>query len=127
MMMAGSDLMLETVSVTEAHAEVLAGRSLLIDVRRPDEWAATGAPEGAVLLTMGGDDFLEAIEKLTGGDKTRRLLFTCRTGARSGNVQAALSGMGYTDVVNVRGGFIGTPADIGWSQAGLPIAIHSGD
>jgi rhodanese-related sulfurtransferase len=118
--------MLETVSVSEAHAEVTAGEALLIDVRRPDEWAATGVPEGASLITMSDEDFLEQIEALTGGDKGRRLLFTCRTGARSGTVQAALAAQGYSNVVNVRGGFVGTPSDPGWSQAGLPVTEYSG-
>jgi rhodanese-related sulfurtransferase len=112
---------LETVSTIEAHQQTVAGDALLIDVRRPDEWAMTGVPEGAVLITMGDPDFLAKIEQVTGGDRSRRLLFTCRTGARSGQVQHALSGVGYTNVVNVRGGFIGNGVDPGWSQAGLPV------
>ncbi len=118
---------LETVSVREAHQESSTGKAILVDVRRPDEWASTGVPAGAVLINMGDPDFLSRIESLTNGDRTKRILFTCRTGARSGNVQAALSQMGYSDVVNVRGGFMGTPADIGWSQADLPVEPYSGD
>jgi rhodanese-related sulfurtransferase len=112
---------LETVSVDEAHAEVVAGKALLVDVRRPDEWALTGTPQGAHRLTMDDPEFLTKIDKLTGGDKTRRLLFTCRTGARSGSVQRGLSDMGYSNVVNVRGGMMGTGTDPGWAMAGLPI------
>ncbi len=119
--------MLETISVTQAHAERVAGTAILIDVRRPDEWQSTGVPEGAELLTMGDPDFLTRIDQLTGGDKAKRLLFTCRTGARSGNVQQALSEMGFSNVVNVRGGFIGNGVDPGWSQAGLPVASYSED
>jgi rhodanese-related sulfurtransferase len=112
---------LETVSVSEARDQQVAGKAILIDVRRPDEWAMTGVPQGAVLLTMGDPDFLARIEELTGGDRSRRLLFTCRTGARSGQVQHALNGLGYSNVVNVRGGFVGNGIDPGWSQAGLPV------
>jgi rhodanese-related sulfurtransferase len=119
--------MLETVSVFEAHAEQKAGKAILIDVRRPDEWESTGVPAGAELLTMQDPAFLSRIEALSGGDKTRRILFTCRTGARSGNVQQALHDIGYTDVVNVRGGFVGNGIDLGWSQADLPVATYSGD
>jgi rhodanese-related sulfurtransferase len=118
---------LESVSVTEAYQEVQAKSAILIDVRRPDEWEATGVPEGAHLLTMNDPDFLQSIEALSGGDKTKRLLFTCRTGARSGSVQQALLNIGYSNVVNVRGGFIGNGIDPGWSQAGLPVAEYNDD
>jgi rhodanese-related sulfurtransferase len=116
---------LETVSVLEAHADVQAGTAMLVDVRRPDEWEATGVPAGAELLTMNDPAFLSRIEALTGGDKARRLLFTCRTGARSGSVQQALHDLGYSNVVNVRGGFIGNGVDPGWSQVDLPVASYS--
>jgi rhodanese-related sulfurtransferase len=112
---------LETVSVSEAHEEVKSGAAILVDVRRPDEWALTGTPSGAHRITMEDPTFLAQIEALTGGDQTRRLLFTCRTGARSGSVQRGLAELGYSNVVNVRGGMMGTPSDPGWAMSGLPI------
>jgi rhodanese-related sulfurtransferase len=118
---------LETVSVTQAHAELKFGKAALIDVRRPDEWQSTGYPEGALLLTMGEPGFFERISEIAQNDSSARLLITCRTGARSGSVQGVLTQMGYTNVVNVRGGFIGTATDPGWTQAGLPVAQYDGD
>ena len=39
-----------TLSVREAHEQAKAGKLLLIDIRRPDEWRDTGVPEGAIPL-----------------------------------------------------------------------------
>jgi rhodanese-related sulfurtransferase len=115
-----------SVSVREACAEVEAGTALLVDVRRPDEWAATGLPKGAIGITMEDPAFLDRLEQATGGDASRRILLTCRSGARSGSVQRALIDLGYTNTANVRGGMVGSGPDEGWGPAGLPIERWQG-
>jgi rhodanese-related sulfurtransferase len=110
------------ITPAEAHAAQKAGEVILIDIRRPDEWAATGVPEGAVLLQMEDPMFLAKLSQLTGGDRTRPIALFCRTASRTRTVQAALLQNGWTRVMNVEGGMIGNQNDAGWARAGLPVA-----
>lgn len=86
----------------------------IIDVRRPDEYTAElGHIESAQLVTLGPDlkSFLDKIEK------SKPLIFVCRSGVRSG--QATLDALlaGFTQVYNLNGGMLK------WNSLGLPV-IH---
>ena len=54
----------ETVSVSEALARADAGSITLIDIRRPDEWAATGIATPAHPLDMRRDDFAARLARI---------------------------------------------------------------
>ncbi|MEO1308428.1 MAG: rhodanese-like domain-containing protein, partial [Pseudomonadota bacterium] len=69
------------LSPPEAHEQALAGDILLIDIRRPDEWAATGIAEGAVPLDMRRSDFTKALTDLADGDVDRPIAVMCARGA----------------------------------------------
>ena len=112
-----SVLAAEVPSLTPAEAAKLVadGKAVLIDVREPSEWTASGVAAPAVLLPKSefdegliGDwkDFLAKA-----GDK--QLIVYCRTGRRSGAVAEALAAKGH-QVANA-GGFKG------WQDAGLPV------
>jgi rhodanese-related sulfurtransferase len=65
--------------------------------------------------------------------KDARILIGCKSGGRSANACQIMSQMGYTDVTNVRGGFVGA-ADMsgrlvepGWSALNLPVATEAGE
>ena len=108
-----------TITPSEAHRRQ-AQDTLLIDVRHPPERAQLGAPAGAAWIDWTGDaqGFLAATKALTGGDTTRPIALICKSGIRSGQAQAALQGAGYSDVVNVVGGFDAVPEN--WRASGLP-------
>ncbi|MBM3620626.1 MAG: hypothetical protein FJX20_08030 [Alphaproteobacteria bacterium] len=108
-----------TITPVEAHRRQAAG-TLLIDVRHAPERAQVGAPAGAAWIDWTGDApaFVVATRSLTGGDTTRPIALICRSGIRSGQAQAALQDAGYTDVVNVVGGFDAGPES--WRASGLP-------
>ncbi len=83
----------------------------LIDIRRPDEWQATGVIEGSIRSTAFDAQgrflpaFAEMLQKTVGPDEEFALI--CRTGNRT----AALSNWlvtkgGYKNVVNVRDGIV---------------------
>ena len=80
----------------------------------------TWAPAGAAWIDWTGDAqaFIAAAQALTGGDTAKPIALICRSGVRSGHAQAALWGAGYTDVVNVVGGFDAGPEN--WRANGLP-------
>lgn len=76
---------------------------LLVDVRRPDEYTGElGHIKGTKLVTLGVDlmTFFESIPKET------KILFICRSGARSATATKAALDMGFTKSVNLEGGMI---------------------
>lgn len=106
---------LPSVSVQEARQRVESGAAILVDVRGPSEWAQTGVALGAECIQMGTPDFVARLEALRRRHPARAIDLICRSGARSGSVQRALGDMGWTNVVNVRGG------TSSWMAAGLPM------
>lgn len=83
----------------------------LVDVRRPDEFnGELGHIEGAVLVTLGPD--LESfIAKM---DKSKTVLFICRSGMRSANATLFAKQLGFEKVYNMNGGMML------WNQLGFP-------
>ncbi|WGH78636.1 rhodanese-like domain-containing protein [Jannaschia ovalis] len=110
-----------TLTAPEALEAVRAGELLLVDIRRPDEWASTGIPEGAEPLDMRRDDFVEALEALAGGTD-RPVALICARGVRSDRMSAALEAAGFTTVADVSEGMLGSSAGPGWLARGLPVA-----
>ncbi|HVZ66464.1 MAG TPA: rhodanese-like domain-containing protein [Lacunisphaera sp.] len=103
----------------DAAKRVAGGSAVLIDVREPSEWAATGVVAGAVLLPKSDFDgpqkqWKEFLAKT--GDK--ELILYCRTGHRAGIVAAALAKQGHK-VANA-GGFKD------WQEAGQPVVPPKG-
>ena len=114
-----------TLAPGEALAAVRAGELVLIDVRRPDEWAETGVPEGAVPIDVRRRDFAAALRDAA-GDPARPVALICARGVRSRRTAAALAGAGMTDVIDVPEGMLGSAAGPGWLARGLPVAPASG-
>jgi len=86
---------------------------LFVDVREPDEWEEGHIP-GAIHITRGR---LESrIEGLV-PDKSRPLVVYCSVGSRSAFATKALGEMGYSDVVNLAGGFTD------WKRNGFDVTI----
>lgn len=111
------------MSPKEAHTKALSGEVVLVDIRTPQEWRETGVPASATAITMHQEPakLIAALEKATGGDKSKPLALICRTGNRTSFLQAELKKVGYTAVVNVAEGVIGGPFGPGWLKSGLPI------
>lgn len=87
------------------------GGALLVDVRESDERAG-GMPAGAVGLALAR---LENGIKSIAPDAARDLLMICASGARSLQAVHRLRGLGYLNVLSVRGGFTR------WTSEGLPV------
>ncbi|MBW3659827.1 MAG: rhodanese-like domain-containing protein [Actinobacteria bacterium] len=84
-----------------------------LDVREPFEWDA-GHIEGAVHIPMG-----ELNDRRDEIATDRTVVAVCRSGARSGQVAAALTRAGYT-AENLEGGMQA------WDRAGLPFVAADG-
>ena len=85
-------------------------KAVVLDVRRPDEFAA-GHIEGAVLLNfLDTVSFNAGVEKL---DKSKTYYIYCRSGRRSNNAAVILQKKGFT-VFDLGGGFLS------WQRYNLP-------
>jgi rhodanese-related sulfurtransferase len=109
------------IAPDEAHRLAAEKKVLLVDIRRPDEWAETGVGENAVRIDMEDPQFAAKLNAAMGGDRTRPVALICRTANRTRVVQQALAQNGYTRVINVEGGMAGNAADRGWIARGLPV------
>ena len=86
-----------------------ADRALIVDVREPNEFAATRIA-GVALLPIS-----VLPQRHSELPKDRPLLMICRSGARSAAATSFLIQNGWPDVRNVEGGMIA------WQAAGLPV------
>ena len=81
---------------------------VLVDVRRPDEFAGGHLP-GAVNIEVTASDFGQRVAKL---DTTRPTYVYCRSGARSSSAAGQLTNAGFTQVSNLLGGVLDWPGQL---------------
>lgn len=105
----------------QAHQAALAGDILLIDIRRPDEWQKTGVGEGAQMLDMRRKDFVPALTELAGGNVSKPIAVICAAGVRSDRTSLMLEKAGFTHIIDVPEGMLGSRAGPGWLKRGLPV------
>lgn len=83
----------------------------LVDVREPPEFnGLLGHIEGAELIPLATIE-----DAARDWPRDAHLLMVCRSGGRSGKAAAQLAGMGFTRVMNLRGGMLA------WNAASLPV------
>jgi len=98
------------VNLDNAGLQALAAQGVPVyDIRRPEEWRATGVVEGSRLLTFVdasgrlNPEFLPRFAADAGKDDP--VILICRTGSRTDVLARHLvEKMGYTQVYNVRHG-----------------------
>lgn len=111
----------KALSAAEAHRQAEAGKIVLIDIRTPEEWTETGSGSSARRLDMRRGDFTAALDKLLGGDKSKPVALICARGVRSSRLSRALRDAGYTAIIDVPEGMMGSYAGPGWIERGLPL------
>jgi rhodanese-related sulfurtransferase len=111
----------QQISVTQAHEMAVAGEIVLIDIRRPDEWQATGSPASGHRLDMRREDFTQALAELTGGARDARVALICARGVRSSRLTNRLTEAGFSNIIDVPEGMLGSGAGPGWIREGLPV------
>ena len=114
-----------TLSAPDAYAQVQAGKLTLIDIRRPDEWRQTGVAQGAIRVNMlhpqGPQGFVRQVLAEVDGKLDAPIGLICRTGNRTTHMQKVLQDAGFTRVINIKEGMVGSAAGPGWIQRGLPV------
>ncbi len=128
MIFAGTAANAEITKMTPdvAREAALAGEIVLIDIRRPEEWAETGVPDVALMLDMTSKDFLTKLTAIRIQSPDIPLAFTCRTGNRSNYLTGELEKLGFSGIIDVVGGMSGSRTDKGWARRGLPVRPASG-
>lgn len=117
-----SGLSFPSVPAQEASQLLAQGQYTYLDVRTPEEFAqghVTGAVNIPVMVTGSSgleksDGFLEQVQQRFHPDT--HLLVGCRSGARSKRASEELVQAGYTNIIDVDGGFNA------WTTLGLPVA-----
>ncbi|WP_424970855.1 rhodanese-like domain-containing protein [Dinoroseobacter sp. S76] len=108
------------LSPPEALEAALSGEILLVDIRRPDEWDATGMPQGSIGIDMRRDDFLEAVLAAR-ATPAQPVAVICMRGVRSARVTRMFEAAGITSIIDVPEGMLGSLAGPGWLKRGLPV------
>jgi len=108
------------ITATQAKEELDQGQvGLLLDVREPYEWDKGHIP-GAILAPRGMLEWYAdpttpyAKPELT-TNRDARIIVQCASGGRSMLATETLKSMGYTNVVNMAGGFNE------WTKQGFPV------
>ena len=118
-------------------SELLADGWTYLDVRSIPEFEQ-GHPAGATNVPLmhahGGrmvptGDFQKVVEANFPHDT--KLVVGCKSGGRSAQAVGVLTSLGYTNLIDVRGGFggerdaMGRSVVPGWAEAGLPVATQA--
>jgi rhodanese-related sulfurtransferase len=109
------------LSVVQAHDKAARDDIVLIDIRRPDEWARTGIGKGAHPIDMRREDFIAALRSVAGPDTDQPIALICARGVRSANLSLQLTEAGFTNIIDVPGGMLGSRNATGWLDADLPV------
>jgi len=113
------------ITAVEAREMAISGKAILIDIRRPDEWRATGIPAGAKRADASQKDgpagFLHDVLEITGDRRDVALVLICRTGNRTARARAFLLSKGFAEIHHVKEGVAGSEAGPGWFKRGLPV------
>jgi len=115
------------LTVAQAHQAAQDRDVVLIDIRTPGEWANTGVPEGAHPIDMRRRDFVQALTEVAGTDRTQPIALICARGVRSARLSRALTEAGFSNIVDVPEGMLGSKAGPGWLRSGLPVTQVSED
>ncbi|WP_164659867.1 rhodanese-like domain-containing protein [Tropicibacter sp. Alg240-R139] len=114
------------LTVVQAHEAAANGDVVLVDIRTPREWLDTGVATGAYPIDMRRDDFLTILSQVAGTDKSRPIAVICARGVRSARLSRALTEAGYSNIVDVPEGMLGSAAGPGWLKSGLPVTQIEG-
>lgn len=101
-----------------------AGEILLVDIRTPEEWRASGVAAPAHPLDMRDPAFPAKLQALMAANPGRPVALICATGGRSGFASGKLAEYGMSGVIDVSEGMFGSAAGPGWLKRGLPVRPH---
>ncbi len=93
--------------------------AVIVDVREPNEWAATGVPQGATLIPLRTITGVQS-GAVDGLPKDKPIYVICNSGNRSRVAAEHLINLGYGPVYNIDGGIQA------WLSQNLPVESYAG-
>jgi len=99
---------------------------LIIDIRTQGEWEETGIPPNAALVSLYSDwgvpnlDFVIEILDAAGGNKDLPIALICAGGVRTAFAADLLRDRGFTQILDVGEGMLGSGDGPGWIARDLP-------
>lgn len=112
----------ENLTVDQVAGELDAGDTVFVDLREPEELAASGKIPGAVHVPRGMIEFRADPTSPYHNDAldpSKRTVLYCASGGRSALAAATLKDLGYANVAHLDGGFKT------WAEAGKPVESGS--
>jgi rhodanese-related sulfurtransferase len=80
--------------------ELIAAGAVVLDVRKPDEFAAGHLPTATNIPVQDFESRIAEVEALVGGDKAAPIVVHCMLGKRAAAAKELLEKAGYTNVTN---------------------------
>lgn len=109
------------ISIEDAFQQAKNGEIYLIDIRRPDEWVQTGVTVDAIPIDMRRKDFENVLQSLLDTFGLRPVALICARGVRSDRMDRRLKAAGFSNVIDVPEGILGSGAGPGWIAKKLPL------
>lgn len=113
------------ISGADALSLAQRGAVTIVDVRSPQEWKQTGVPAGARAITIhdpqGLAGFVRAVTRSVNGNLDTPVALICARGNRSTRALDALQAAGFTQVLNIEEGMLGSASGPGWLAQDLPL------
>jgi len=106
-MVAAAKTRIQNLSAEEVATELATGDALLVDIREPEERAATGTIPGAVPAARGMLEFYAdptSPYHRDGFETDRRIILYCASGGRSALATDMLQQLGYQHAAHLDGG-----------------------
>jgi len=113
------------LSVADAYEQAEAGQIYLIDIRRPDEWQKTGVAVPAIPLDMRRKDFETVLRAVFAESGNKPVALICARGVRSDRMDNRLKAEGFSDIIDVPEGMLGSGAGPGYLKSDLPVRAPS--
>lgn len=118
-----------TLAADTAWQKAQAGELVIIDIRSQGEWRATGIPKGSRTITIhdseGLEGFYRKLVAAVGTDRGKAIAMICAAGGRSARASRYLAGKGFTNIIDIEEGMLGTWQHPGWIKRGLPVEPYN--
>ncbi|WP_298958527.1 rhodanese-like domain-containing protein [uncultured Roseibium sp.] len=105
----------DRLSPRDAYEGSLRGDVVVIDVRTPNEWQATGSPKTSHRICKNDKDFEQEVLKLLEPAPETTLALSCLSGSRAKSAAKRLQKAGVKNLKIVEGGISN------WVKGGLPV------
>lgn len=98
----GQEMAIQVLNKSDFKKAIVGQNVQLVDVRTPEEFSG-GYIEGAININIYDKTFADKISKL---DKSKPVYVYCRSGARSQFAAKQMQQLGFTSIIDLKGGYM---------------------